>query len=162
MMNRVRLLAATGAAFLVVSACNGGGTQPAQVRITNISGDYTGTVQDSTSDALTASAILAQHSNAAGGTLSLAAGAKTLVTGISLIIAANNAVSGTIVEDLPTGVTCTMSTTGNYNSANSQITGSHTAVTGCSGETGTYVLNQQCSDTVTNVLRRRPMGVTSC
>ncbi|MEO6912737.1 MAG: hypothetical protein ABI182_01775 [Candidatus Baltobacteraceae bacterium] len=159
---RLQLLAAAAAALLVLSACNGGSTATPTPSVANISGDYTGSVQDSVTGVLTASAILAQHGNSAGGTLSLTGGATTLITGVSFVISPANALNGTIVEDLPNGITCTMSATGTYNSTASQITGSYSAVTGCGGETGTFTLNQQCTDTVTSSSRRRPLGVTRC
>ncbi|HZZ64486.1 MAG TPA: hypothetical protein VFE17_03235, partial [Candidatus Baltobacteraceae bacterium] len=73
----------------------------------------------------------------------------------------SNSISGAVVQDQPGGATCTFSTTGNYNTGSQQITGSYSAVTGCSGQTGTYTLNQQCTDTVTS-LERRTMGVPKC
>jgi hypothetical protein len=41
------------------------------------------------------------------------------------------------------------------------ITGSYSAVTNCSGQSGTYSLTQECSDTVTSV-GRRPMTTPRC
>ncbi len=74
---------------------------------------------------------------------------------IALAIASDNSLSGAIVIDYPSGTTCTFSTSGTYNTTTSVITGSYSAVTNCSGQSGTYSLTQQCTDTVTNAVRRR-------
>ena len=153
------------AALLVIAfalaACNSTSSNSTPNTISNISGDYTGTVQDSISGTLPATATLSQHGSAAGGVLTTTSGAVALNSAITLVVTTSNAVSGTIVQDLPGGTTCTFSTTGNYNTGSQQITGSYSAVTGCSGESGTYTLNQQCTDTVTSV-ERRAMGVPKC
>lgn len=159
---RVQAGAAALAALLILDACshNNGGTTPST--LSNISGDYTGSAQDSVTGSATATATLAQHGESAGGTLSLTAGGTTLSAALSLVITSSNALSGTIVEDLPDGTTCTFGTTGTYDTTNSRITGSYSAVTGCANETGTYTLDQQCTDTVTTTAGHRRMGVPKC
>lgn len=146
---------------LTLAACNSGSTNSTPNTISNISGDYTGTVQDSVGGTLAASATLSQHGSAAGGVLTTTSGGVAFNSAITLVITSSNAVSGTVVHDLPNGATCTFSTSGNYNTASQQITASYSAVTGCSGQSGTYTLDQQCTDTVTSV-ERRPMGVPKC
>jgi len=158
---RMSVVAVLLAAVLTLPACTHKNTTPPAPP--NISGDYTGTAQDSVNGALAATAILAQHGGSAGGTLTTSVpGGATLTSAISLVISSSNALSGTIVEDLPGGVTCTFSTTGSYNTTSQQITGSYSAVTGCSGQSGTYTLNQVCTDTVTTAAGRRRMGVPKC
>ncbi len=159
---RVQSGAAALAALLILGACshNNGGTTPST--LSNISGDYTGSVQDSVTGTANATATLAQHGGSAGGTLSLTSGSTTLNAALSLAITSSNALSGTIVEDLPDGTTCTFGTTGTYDTTNSRIAGSYSAVTGCASETGTYTLDQQCTDTVTSTVGRRRLGVPKC
>lgn len=151
--------------LLALSACgpSGSSTGITPAAPTNISGDYTGTVTDSVGGAMPATALLAQHGSTAGGTLSTTSGLTTTNSAFSVAIGSSNAVSGTIVQDLPGDVTCTFSTTGAYSTATAQLTGSYTAVTGCSGQHGTYALTQQCTDTVTNTGdRRAALGVPAC
>lgn len=159
MSNRTSALAGAVAALLLNSGCNGSSPSSPVPSIANISGDYTGTLEDGTAGTLTASAVLAQHGSAAGGSLSLT-GAVTLVAAVSFSVSSTNALSGAIVED-KAGNACTLSVTGNYNPGSFQITGSYQAVSGCAGETGTFTLNQQCVDTVT-AIERRPMGLAHC
>ncbi len=157
---RSKTLPACLAAMLALAACTHNSTNP-PATISNISGDYTGTVQDSVTGAATATATLAQHGASAGGPLSMTAGSTTLTGALALVITTSNSLSGTLVEDLPSGTTCTFSTSGSYDTSNSQITGSYTAITGCTGQTGTYTLAQQCTDTPTSTARRT-FGVPKC
>ncbi|HVS47254.1 MAG TPA: hypothetical protein VMS32_11415 [Verrucomicrobiae bacterium] len=104
-----------------------------------------------------ATATLAQHGNAAGGAISATQGITTITAQLSLTIDSTNAFSGAMVVDYTGGTTCSFSTTGTYNTSTNALAGSYTAVTGCAGDTGTYALTQQCTDTVTST-ERRPMS----
>lgn len=163
-MNDIRMssLAAAIGISLAAAGCNGGGTtasNPAQ--LSNISGDYTGTLQDAQAGSGPVTATLAQHGGSAGGTLTTTTTGGTLSVQVSLVITPSNSLSGAMVIDEPNDTTCTFSTTGSYNPATNVINGSYTAVTNCSGDTGTYTLTQQCLDTVTTADRRK-MGLTHC
>lgn len=161
-MNRFRCIALFPALALCVSlaGCHGGGTTPA-VQPPNLSGDYTGTLQDSKSGSGNATATLAQHGTSAGGAISAALSGGTLNAQITLAIGSSNAVSGAMVVDFTNGTTCTFGTTGSYNTGTNVLSGTYSAVTGCSGQSGTYTLTQQCLDTITGS-RRRTMGLTQC
>jgi hypothetical protein len=174
MTYRVRLGAAVVAAasFLLLAGCNGAAAPsvtrastagreaaPMPQRISNISGDYLGTVQDAQGGAGNAKATLAQHNADAGGGVKDKESTVTLNVDVSLTITSSNSTSGALVIDFPplrSGPVCTFSTTGTYDPTTGVLSGSYTAVTGCSGDTGTYTLTQQCHDTVvTSVLPRR-------
>jgi hypothetical protein len=147
------------AGCLSLGACNGSSSTPSPTppAPTNISGDYSGTMQDSSAGSGTASGTLAQHGSSAGGNVTLVGSSKTVTAQMSLAIDASNAISGTIVIDYPSpGPTCTFSTAGSYDTTTNVLSGTYTAVTNCSGGTGTFSLTQQCTDTVTSG-RRRPM-----
>ena len=150
-------------ASLALAACNGSTAAPAVTPSpANISGDYSGTMQDAQSGSGTATATLAQHGATAGGAITAALAKATLSAQISLTITSSNAVSGTMVIDYPnSGPTCTFSTTGTYSATTNVLSGSYTAVTNCTGDTGTYSLTQQCTDTVTSV-HREITGVAPC
>jgi hypothetical protein len=66
-----------------------------------------------------------------------------------------------MVMDLSGGATCTFSMSGSYDTNASKLSGSYTAVTGCSGQSGTFALSQQCTDTITDA-RRRTQGIPKC
>lgn len=156
-----RVMALLTTTILTLAACGPSTSNSTPPAPPNISGDYTGTVQDSVTGSLTATATLAQHGSTAGGTLSTTAGATTLISSITLAIAGSNALNGSMVQDLPGGATCTFSVSGSYTTTNQQIAGSYAAVTGCSGQSGTFTLVQQCIDTVT-ATARRTMGLAHC
>jgi len=150
------------AAVLALSGCNGS-TAPAAATPTNISGDYSGTMQDAQGGSGTVTATLAQTGFNAGGTITDTETSATLSAQISLTISTANAVKGSIVIDYPdNGPTCSFSTTGTYNTSTNVLSGSYTAVTNCSGDSGTYSLTQQCTDTITNGVRRAITGIAPC
>jgi hypothetical protein len=152
-----KLLATLGACAVVLAACGGGTTStPAtptpSPSISNISGDYTGTMQDAQSGSGSATATLAQNGNNAGGAMTSTLTGATLTPQISLTIDSSNNLKGAMVIDYPNGNTCTFTTSGTYannGTSSAIINATYTAVTGCTGDTGSYVLNQQCTDTVT-------------
>lgn len=159
----IRYIAFSAAGALALVSCGGGATtNPLPLSIANISGDYAGTMQDSVNGAQVASASLAQHSASAGGTLTTIVGGKSQNVAITLAITSSNALSGSMAEDLPSGVTCAFSTSGTYNPTTNQITGTYASVSGCGGENGTYSLTQQCMNTVTASGLRRTKGVPAC
>lgn len=132
--------------------------------LSNISGDYAGTTQDSQGGAGTATATLAQNGSNAGGAIAITQTSGTLTAQISLTLTASNTVSGAMVVDYANGTTCTFTTTGTYtnNGTTAALNGSYKAVTNCAGDTGTYALTQQCTDTVTSGDRRVSVFPNPC
>jgi hypothetical protein len=156
-------------AAIALASCNNSSTpspNPTSTpNIANISGDYTGTTQDTKGGAGTATATLTQTGSSAGGAITITQTSGALTAQIALTISSSNAVKGSMVIDYPDGTTCTFSTTGTYtnNGTNSAVlSGSYTAVTNCAGDTGTYTLNQQCTDTVTSGERRIDSFPVAC
>jgi hypothetical protein len=130
---------------------DGRGSAPIPERLANISGDYAGTVQDAQGGTGNAKATLAQHGANAGGAVKDHVSNEIIPVDVSLTITSSNSTSGALVIDFPparTGPVCTFSTTGTYDPTTNVLSGSYTAVTGCTGDTGTYTLTQQCHDTV--------------
>lgn len=152
------------AVTVALAACNSGATNSvAPIAPTaNISGDYSGTMQDAQHGSGTATATLAQHNATAGGTITDVEAGGTVTAQISLSLAATNAISGTMVIDYAGGTTCTFGTTGTYDPNTGALTGSYTAVTNCSGDSGTYSLTQQCTDTVTTQMRKLSGVISPC
>jgi hypothetical protein len=150
------------AACVALTACSGSTASPTTPATpSNISGDYSGTMVDAQGGTGTATGTLAQHGFTAGGTFTDTESSATLNAQISLTLTASNATSGAMVIDYAGGATCTFSTTGNYNPTTNVLSGSYSAVTNCSGDSGTYSLTQQCTATVTSD-KRRFGGIAAC
>ncbi|MGC2128795.1 MAG: hypothetical protein WA629_01745 [Candidatus Aquilonibacter sp.] len=147
--------------LVALTGCSSGSVAPTP-SLANISGDYSGTMQDAQGGSGTATATLAQTGSIAGGAITVKESTQTVTAQISLAITSSNAVSGSMVIDFANGTTCTYSTSGNYNSTTAVLSGSYTAVTNCAGDSGTYSLTQQCTDTITSARRRDGTGVTAC
>jgi hypothetical protein len=147
---------------VALGGCSGSVAPVASTQPSNISGDYSGTVQDAQGGSGTATATLAQTGSTAGGTMTVKETTQTIAAQISLAMTPADATSGSMVIDFANGTTCTFSTSGNYNSATAVLSGSYTAVTNCTGDSGTYSLTQQCTDTVTSIRRRDGTGVLAC
>ena len=122
-------------------------------RVLNISGDYSGTLQDSQGGSGSATAILAQEDRHAGGAIIAKQPGKTINIEIALTIApdGHHSTRGAMVVDYPpkgSGPTCTFVTSGLYDPTTNILSGSFTALSGCSGDYGTYNLTQLCHDAV--------------
>jgi hypothetical protein len=147
---------------IALAACNSSNNPSPSPTATpspsNISGDYTGTMTDAVAGTGSVTGTLAQSGANAGGSMTLKGSNATISAQFTVSINASNAVSGAIVVDYPSGTTCTYSTSGTYTnngSTSAVLSGSYTAVTNCTGDTGTYTLNQQCTDTVAIAGERR-------
>jgi hypothetical protein len=156
-------------AVLALTACNSStNSTPSpspSPQISNLSGDYTGTMTDSVGGSGSVTATFAQHGASAGGAITDAETSATIVAQTVFTVTSSNSVSGAMVVDFANGMTCTFSTTGTYSNGGSstpQISGSYTAVTNCPGETGTFTLTQQCTDTITSVDRRTMTFPATC
>lgn len=159
---RIGLLSSVVGFSLLLAACNGGGTSSSTPpQLSNISGDYTGTMADAQAGSGPVTATLAQHGASAGGTITTTTTGGTLDVQVSVVLTASNSLAGAMVIDESNGTVCTFRTTASYDPNTNVISGSYTAVTNCTGDTGTYTLNQQCIDTVTGAARRR-MGLAHC
>ncbi|MBV9271768.1 MAG: hypothetical protein JO165_11785 [Candidatus Eremiobacteraeota bacterium] len=144
-------------ASTLVAACNGssGSTPSPTPTPSNISGDYSGTLQDAQNGSGAATGTLAQHGFTAGGAITAALTGGNVTAQIALTITPSNALTGAMVIDFANGTTCTFSTAGNYsnNGTVAAINGTYTAVSNCAGDSGTFALNQQCTDSITSADR---------
>jgi len=143
---------------LFFSGCHSGGNNnPSPTPSpSNISGDYTGTMTDTQSGSGSATATLAQNGSTAGGAITASLTSATVTAQVALNISPSNALTGSMVIDFANGTTCTFSTTGTYSNdgTTAVINGAYTAVSNCSGDSGTFVLNQQCTDSISGIDRR--------
>jgi hypothetical protein len=167
MMHRVHMsiAAVATAGCLLLAGCNAGvsplqtaaagsgaakGSAAWSQRVSNISGDYIGTMHDAQGGTGAAKATLAQHTATAGGAIRDKESSQTIVADMSVTITPQNSTSGAMVIDFPpvnTGQTCTFRMSGTYDPTSDVLRGSYVAVTGCAGDTGTFKLTQQCHDT---------------
>ena len=159
MKNQIRTLAVMALCVGFVG-CTSSSVQP-PLAFSNISGDYSGTVTDSVGGTGNATATLAQHGNTAGGAITDVETGGTVVAQLSLTITTGNSTSGAMVVDYSGGTTCTYQTSGSYNPGTNVLSGSYSAISNCSGETGTYTLTQLCHDTVTSGVAH-PFGNPKC
>jgi hypothetical protein len=152
-------LALTACAGNTNSATPGGGTAPqvpasiGQAVVRNVSGQYSGTITDSTFGTGSASATLAQYQHVVGGALTASMGSVQLSNSIA-VQATGAALAGKNAGPLPlvgaqagsvNGNTCSFTLTATYTGSSNTLNGTYQAVHGCAGESGTFALTQDCS-----------------
>ncbi|MBV8066727.1 MAG: hypothetical protein JO113_02035 [Candidatus Eremiobacteraeota bacterium] len=144
--------AAIGIAIL--AACGGSGGVPTAAQAlqvpansfgdaatSNLSGQFSGTQVDKVHGTEKLKGSFAQYGSAVGGPLR-AIGAHTVTADEAWVIS-GSAVHGSSVVPSGGGY-CTFSVEGKWNGSNYRLTGKFYAVSGCSGERGTFTLKQQC------------------
>jgi hypothetical protein len=146
---------------IVLAGCSNGSTTPSPGAPTNISGDYAGTVTDSVAGTGNATGTLAQTGSTAGGQIAFSPTSGEQTLNLSLAINSQNSIAGAMVVDYASGTTCTFNVSGSYSTSTNVLSGSYSAVTHCSGQTGTFSLTQQCTDTVASHVRRENIGGTT-
>ncbi len=110
--------------------------------VTNLSGEYSGTVTDSQMGTAKVKMWLSQDGSGLGGSF-VASGSSS---GMNVEIAwteNGDSVGGNMVIIAASGY-CTFAMTGKYNSNMHRIRGTYTSAYGCSGEHGSYRLTQKC------------------
>jgi hypothetical protein len=151
---RKALGAALGLAL--IAACGGGsGSVPnatsaslgSQHRIDNahalrLSGEYTGKFTDGAYGAGKAKASYSQSGDAVGGILTVKYAASTVSLSVALVSDASS-VNGTSVAGTGS-LYCTFATTSTYDPKTRVMSGSYSAVYGCTGDGGTFTLKQKC------------------
>jgi hypothetical protein len=151
---------AAGMAALVLgfSACGGAGTGAPSVSLAapamavrigddtvpNRSGQYAGKVKDSVYKLGKASESLGQSGSSVGGTLSVAYSNGKVSESVALTVNGASAKGSTIIK-IVGGTYCAFSTSSTYDSKTNEVTGTYSAIHGCTGETGTFELKHQCT-----------------
>jgi len=107
----------------------------------NVSGEYAGTIDDNQQGKTAATAALAQYGDGVGGPFTIGTGSSLLVSSIAFTLDGKN-LSGTLVK--PGTTVCSFSTSATYNGSKRRLSGSYYAISGCSGEQGTYTLKRKC------------------
>jgi hypothetical protein len=126
-----------------------------------LSGQYKGTFTDNAYGTGKAKASYAAYKNGVGGTITVKYANATATADVGLV-ADGGSVDGTTVA-LSGSLYCTFSTTGTYSAKTRTLSGSYTAVYGCTGESGTFSLKHQCYYSGSGSADARPaFGVKSC
>jgi hypothetical protein len=151
---RKSLGAALGLALL--AACSGtsasvpnatSASLGAQHRIDNaasyrLSGEYTGKFTDGAYGAGKATASYSQSQSSVGGVLTIKYANSTVALSVALV-ANGSSVNGTTVAGTGS-LYCTFSNTSTYDPKTHVMSGSYSAVYGCTGDGGTFTLKQKC------------------
>lgn len=163
--------------MLIWSGCSANGTAPIQAppaqaaaletgnaTVVNVAGQYAGTVHDNRLGKGHASASLTQYGSAVGGSLNGAYQRHKIQSAIALVLSGSN-LDGTSVATIENAA-CTFSVAVNYNGKTFLLQGSYHAIHGCKGESGSYVLKEQCYYVVNaqddGTIRRDVVGLKPC
>ncbi len=163
-------------AVAIMTACGGGGAgnvpnaassiEAAQNRFGKgggniaFSGEYTGKFHDRRHGGSKLDLILSQSQGVLGGALIVAKGSQGLAAVVSWV-PNGNTISGTGTSSMGSSGYCTFSMSGTYKYR--RLTGSYTAMYGCSGQTGTFNLWHKCYFQGTGGDAIRPeIGVKPC
>ena len=154
-----RLLASIVLVALALTGCGGSSNSvnlPAAT-LSDVSGDYVGTLKDNTAGTQTATATFSEHGASVGGALLLGATGATSIA-LALTLDTSNELTGAGTLDTA-GNACTFTFSATYDPNANKLTGTYAPVGTCAGMTGgTYTLAQQCMDPVAST-RRRTMGL---
>ncbi|MEO9171371.1 MAG: hypothetical protein ABI282_10895 [Candidatus Baltobacteraceae bacterium] len=152
------------AAVLALSGCNGSNsslpTNPQSVPQT--AGDYVGTVTDSAMGSGTSAITFSQTGSSIGGTLVETFPGLTLFNTFALVTDLSGNLSGNAVATVANSA-CGFKVAATYNSTTGQLNGTYTAYSGCSGETASFTLTQQCTNPSSSFRRRDGVhGILPC
>jgi hypothetical protein len=142
----------------LLTACSGAGgndvpsatsvTQGSALRVAPdtspavLSGHYKGTFTDGAYGKGKATATYSQYQNAVGGTLSIKYANATAALSVALT-ANGKSIDGNSVA-IDGSLYCTFSVQSTYTARNHTMSGTYSAVQGCTGDGGTFTLKQQC------------------
>jgi hypothetical protein len=160
---------------LAISGCSGSGpgssVSPAQVPANAdvvtptalVAGQYTGTATDSARGKASAALNLTASGLASGGGMTLAYGRKN-VRAVVALSASGTTLNGN--ETVLTATPCSFSMQASYDPKKHVLSGTYSAITGCSGHKGKFKLVEQCYfpiPSVTNdVMRPNVLGIRPC
>jgi hypothetical protein len=114
-----------------------------EAQITNVSGQYSGTIKDSEYGKGKATFNVAQYKNAAGGIFTVI-GTQT-VSAPATYVVSGTTLRGTGVSP-GSPIACVFTESAKYDSSTRVLSGSYRAPHGCSGEaqSGTFTMKRQC------------------
>lgn len=109
----------------------------------NYSGQYAGIVHDSLNGKGGITASFAQYQTAIGGSMTQSEGSRSSTMSVSFAVTNATTFTGSAASEIGSAV-CVYTIGGRYNTATHRLKGSYQAVSGCSGETGTFTMKQKC------------------
>jgi hypothetical protein len=109
----------------------------------NLTGQYSGTVSDSSLGTGTATGNFAGLYSSLGGYFGFTFGTSSALTAPATTYSSWNGIGGVFVATIGS-TACTFAFQASYTSSSYQLNGTYKAVNGCSGENGTFSLTQQC------------------
>ncbi len=150
------------AVALVFTACNGSssGLPSNPQTVSQMAGEYAGTATDSSLGNGTAAVTLSQKASSIGGTLTTTFGATTISQSLALTIDLSGNLAGSSVATVnPASPTCGFNIAAAYDPNSGVVKGTYASYSGCTGESGSFTLTQQCTDpSLPSMLKRRPEG----
>lgn len=156
---------ATLVVIFALIGCNksNSGVPSTPTPVPQAAGGYSGTVTDSAMGSGTATLTLSQSGSSIGGTLVETFPTTTLNNTFALVTDVSGNLSGNGVATV-NNVACGFTVAGTYNTTTGQLTGTYTAFSGCTGQSGTMTLLQQCTNPYTALRFRRDhaVGVLPC
>jgi hypothetical protein len=128
--------------IFALSASPAPAVQPMRHGGQNLTGQYSGSVSDSVLGTGTAVANFAGLADALGGYFGFTFGSATYANAASTY-ASWGGVAGVFVATIASNA-CTFAFKASYNPSSFELDGKYKAINGCSGESGTFSLTQQC------------------
>ncbi|HYL26587.1 MAG TPA: hypothetical protein VEW74_02065 [Candidatus Nitrosotalea sp.] len=110
---------------------------------TNLSGVWKGTQTDIAYGTGKATASYTQYQNSVGGVLTVKFANASASSSVALTVSGSS-VNGTTVAARGGSFYCTFSTTSTYDPKTRVMSGSYSAVYGCTGDSGTFTLKHKC------------------
>lgn len=126
----------------------------------NLSGQYSGTVSDSTFGSGTATADFAALYGTLGGWLSFTFGSTTYMLA-AVSSSEGNGVRGVLANTIGS-TACSFAFKATYDASSNTLDGTYRAINGCSGENGSFSLTQQCYYQERGSDLRRDAGIMHC
>jgi hypothetical protein len=109
----------------------------------NVSGQYHGTVKDGVFGIGEVSAALSQYQDAVGGVFTFTYGSLAFITSGALVLTGKT-LTGSAEIGRNTGGACSATETATYSTSSHTLHGTYKAIQGCSGDSGSFAMKQQC------------------
>lgn len=155
LLRALRSLCVASAAFVFAGCAGattgaiGGSSAPnvaapqGQATILNDSGQFSGTAKDSVLGQGSASASLAQDARVVGGVLTTTFGSTTLSNSLAAKTTTGATLTGAEAASTTSGI-CTFTVSATYDPSKYVLSGTYQAAHGCTGETGSFKIKQDC------------------
>lgn len=172
---RSRTLVVAAACALALAACNAdrqssfspsssdAGAEPALASAgrLNVAGQYAGKVDGAALGSGHARGSISQFGNSIGGPLAYTFASGKRANAVAATLQSDGSMHGTMVATVA-AVACTFKFSGNYDNSTHKLTGSYHAIHECSGDSGTFSLDEKCYYVLRSDIRRDIGGLMPC